>query len=142
MVEINASSLFSRYFSESSKLVASLFEQIGDMTEDEESFICVLIDEVESLTASRKTTMGSEPTDSLRVVNVLLTQLDNLKKRPNVLVLTTSNLLEASDRETWHGLLGTIQLTFQMLFLIVQILCSMSDCLDLLQSIRFSARVF
>ena len=35
---------------------------------------------------------GSEPSDALRVVNALLTQLDKLKHRKNVLVLTTSNI--------------------------------------------------
>jgi SpoVK/Ycf46/Vps4 family AAA+-type ATPase len=38
---------------------------------------------------------GSEPSDALRVVNALLTQLDKLKHRKNVLVLTTSNISEA-----------------------------------------------
>lgn len=38
---------------------------------------------------------GSEPSDALRVVNALLTQLDKLKHRKNVLVMTTSNISEA-----------------------------------------------
>lgn len=51
---------------------------------------------MESLTASRSASMGgSEPSDALRVVNALLTQLDKLKHRKNVLVLTTSNISEA-----------------------------------------------
>lgn len=99
MIEVNAAALFSRFFSESAKLVATLFDKIRDMTDDEEVFICILIDEVESITASRKETLGADPTDSMRVVNVLLTQLDILKTRPNILLLTTSNLLEASDRK-------------------------------------------
>lgn len=98
LIEVSASALFSRFFSESAKLVSSLFEKIYEMTEDEESYICVLIDEVESLTTARSSTIGTEPSDAMRVVNVLLTQLDRLKTRPNVLLLTTSNLLEASDR--------------------------------------------
>jgi len=40
---------------------------------------------------------GKEPSDALRVVNALLTQLDRLKQRQNVLVLTTSNLPSAID---------------------------------------------
>ncbi len=44
-----------------------------------------LIDEVESLTAARKTAMsGLEPSDALRVVNALLTQLDKLRLKKNV----------------------------------------------------------
>lgn len=35
---------------------------------------------------------GSEPTDAIRAVNALLTQLDALKRFPNVMILTTSNI--------------------------------------------------
>ena len=50
------------------------------------------------LTAARAGAMsGKEPSDALRVVNALLTQLDRLKTRRNVLVLTTSNLPGAID---------------------------------------------
>jgi SpoVK/Ycf46/Vps4 family AAA+-type ATPase len=58
----------------------------------------VSADEVESLTAARKSAVsGSEPSDAIRVVNALLTQLDALKRHSNVLVLTTSNITEAID---------------------------------------------
>lgn len=40
---------------------------------------------------------GSEPSDAIRVVNALLTQLDQLRLKPNVLVLTTSNITGAID---------------------------------------------
>ena len=75
------------------------------------SLVCVLIDEVESLTAARKAS-GSEPSDAIRqvinitnaflwsiqrVVNALLTQLDQIKMEPNVLILTTSNITGAID---------------------------------------------
>uniref|UniRef100_M4B697 AAA+ ATPase domain-containing protein n=1 Tax=Hyaloperonospora arabidopsidis (strain Emoy2) TaxID=559515 RepID=M4B697_HYAAE len=94
LVEINAHSLFSKWFSESGKL----FQQIQELAEDEKSLVCVLIDEVESLTAARKSAVsGSEPSDAIRVVNALLTQLDSLKRHSNVLILTTSNITEAID---------------------------------------------
>jgi pachytene checkpoint protein 2 len=72
-----------------------------------------LADEVESLTAARAGAMaGTEPTDALRVkftlitnilfsrtapqvVNALLTQLDKLRHKKNVLVVSTSNLAKA-----------------------------------------------
>ncbi|BBH03763.1 P-loop containing nucleoside triphosphate hydrolases superfamily protein [Prunus dulcis] len=55
-------------------------------------------DEVESLAAARKAALsGSEPSDSIRVVNALLTQLDKLKSAPNVIILTTSNITAAID---------------------------------------------
>lgn len=98
LLEINAHSLFSKWFSESGKLVMKLFQHINDLVDDEEALVCVLIDEVESLTAARTGAMsGSEPSDAIRVVNALLTQIDQLKARENVLILTTSNISEAID---------------------------------------------
>lgn len=98
LVEINSHSLFSKWFSESGKLVQRLFSMITEMVEDDDAFVVVLIDEVESLTAARSAAAsGSEPTDSIRVVNALLTQLDKLKHRKNVLIMTTSNMTESID---------------------------------------------
>ncbi|KAG9323053.1 hypothetical protein KVV02_004605 [Mortierella alpina] len=98
LLEINSHSLFSKWFSESGKMVQKMFDQIWSMVEDEDAFVCVLIDEVESLAAARKAALsGNEPSDSLRVVNALLTQIDRLKQRKNVLILTTSNITEAID---------------------------------------------
>ena len=98
LVEVNAHSLFSRWFSESGKLVTRLFEKIGDLCDDESCLVFVLVDEVESLAAARAAAAsGSEPSDAIRVVNALLTQIDALRHRPNVMVLTTSNITEAID---------------------------------------------
>lgn len=38
---------------------------------------------------------GTEPSDALRVVNALLTQIDRLKHQKNVLIMATSNLAKA-----------------------------------------------
>ena len=95
-MEINAHSLFSKWFSESGKLVSKLFEKIQELTDDEDTFVFVLVDEVESLAAARKAT-GAEPSDAIRVVNALLTQLDALKEKKNAMVLTTSNVTDAID---------------------------------------------
>ncbi|XP_068661249.1 pachytene checkpoint protein 2 homolog [Aristolochia californica] len=98
LVEVNAHSLFSKWFSESGKLVAKLFQKIQEMVEEESSLVFVLIDEVESLAAARQAALsGSEPSDSIRVVNALLTQMDKLKSWPNVVILTTSNITTAID---------------------------------------------
>lgn len=98
LVEVNAHSLFSKWFSESGKLVAKLFQKIQEMVEEENNLVFVLIDEVESLAAARKAALsGSEPSDSIRVVNALLTQMDKLKSSPNVIILTTSNITAAID---------------------------------------------
>ncbi|XP_078172970.1 pachytene checkpoint-like protein isoform X1 [Carex rostrata] len=98
LIEVNAHSLFSKWFSESGKLVAKLFQKIQEMVEEESNLVFVLIDEVESLAAARQAALsGSEPSDSIRVVNALLTQMDKLKSWPNVIILTTSNITTAID---------------------------------------------
>lgn len=98
LIEINAHSLFSKWFSESGKLVMKLFATIREMIEDDEAFVCVLIDEVESLTTARTSALnGAEPSDSIRVVNALLTQIDAIKDYKNVCILTTSNITGAID---------------------------------------------
>ena len=61
-IEINAHSLFSKWFSESGKLVTKMFNKITEIVEDRSLFVCVLIDEVESLTAARQAAAnGTEP---------------------------------------------------------------------------------
>ena len=97
-LEVNSHSLFSKWFSESGKLVMKLFDHIHEIAEDEECFVAVLIDEVESITASRSSASRSnEPGDAVRVVNAVLTSLDALRRRPNVLVLCTSNMVDSID---------------------------------------------
>lgn len=98
LIEINAHSLFSRWFSESGKLVHRLFGHIREMCEDEDGLVVLLIDEVESLTAARQAAVsGGEPSDAVRVVNAVLTAIDSFRTRKNVLLLTTSNVSEAID---------------------------------------------
>eukprot|EP00937_MAST-01D_sp_MAST-1D-sp2_P005262 g5262.t1 len=98
LLEVNAHSLFSKWFSESGKLVMRLFQHIQELADDEDALVVVLIDEVESLSAARTAALsGSEPSDAIRVVNAVLTQLDALRRRKNVLVLTTSNITGAID---------------------------------------------
>jgi GTPase SAR1 family protein len=43
LLEINSHSLFSRWFSESGKLVQKLFGSVMDLVEDEDTFVVVLI---------------------------------------------------------------------------------------------------
>ena len=98
LVEINAHSLFSRWFSESGKQVMTLFDHLIGMASDRACLVFVLIDEVESLAAARRCAIrGNEPSDAVRVVNALLTQLDRLKEYSNVVVLATSNITDAID---------------------------------------------
>ena len=98
LIEINSHSLFSKWFSESGKLVQKMFTKIQELIDDPKALVCVLIDEVESLTAARRASSSSaEPSDAIRVVNALLTQIDQIKRFPNVLILTTSNITGAID---------------------------------------------
>jgi len=43
LIEINSHSLFSKWFSESGKLVQRLFAQVTEMVEDQSCFVVVLI---------------------------------------------------------------------------------------------------
>lgn len=98
LVEINSHSLFSKWFSESGKLVQKMFSRITELVEDPESLVIVLIDEVESLTYARNScSSGGDPSDAIRVVNAVLTQLDQIKRFPNVMILTTSNISSSVD---------------------------------------------
>ncbi|TMW51386.1 hypothetical protein DOY81_003510 [Sarcophaga bullata] len=97
LIEINSHSLFSKWFSESGKLVMKLFAKIKEIIADKHNLVCVLIDEVESLAYARSCMSGQEPKDAMRVVNALLTQLDSIKEHNNVLILATSNLAESID---------------------------------------------
>jgi hypothetical protein len=49
LVEINSHSLFSKWFSESGKLVQKLFSQVTEMVEDERCFVVVMIGEPSSV---------------------------------------------------------------------------------------------
>uniref|UniRef100_A0A663MJT4 Pachytene checkpoint protein 2 homolog n=1 Tax=Athene cunicularia TaxID=194338 RepID=A0A663MJT4_ATHCN len=82
----------------SGKLVTKMFQKIQELIDDKDALIFVLIDEVESLTAARSAfKAGTEPSDAIRVVNAVLTQIDQIKRYPNVVILTTSNITEKID---------------------------------------------
>lgn len=58
-----------------------MFDKIQEFINKKDSLVCILIDEVESLANNRKHMMGgNEPSDSMRVVNALLTRLDDVKR--------------------------------------------------------------
>lgn len=98
LVEVNSHSVLSKWFGESSKLVSKMFDSIHIMAEEETTLICVLIDEVETLTSSReRAASGNECGDAVRATNQVLTALDRLRHRPNVIVFCTSNLINTID---------------------------------------------
>ncbi|KAJ1604602.1 Pch2p like AAA ATPase [Cryptosporidium canis] len=98
LIEISAHSLFSKWFSESGKTVVKLFSKIKSLLEEPNSFVNIVIDEIESISTARKQSFGrNEPSDSIRVVNALLTQIDSLKKYSNTLIMTTTNIPDSID---------------------------------------------
>jgi pachytene checkpoint protein 2 len=99
MIQIKTATLLSKYYSESAKQVDQIFTTITRMCQDDpERFICVLIDEVESIAFSREHgTNNGEAQDSLRATNSLLTGLDRAKGLANVIFLCTSNMLDSLD---------------------------------------------
>lgn len=68
------------------------FNKIRSLLKNRDYLVVVLIDEVESLSASRAAAASHEPSDSARVVSTLLTQIDLLNASSNALVVATSNL--------------------------------------------------
>lgn len=99
LIQLESGKLFSKFFAESNKLVMKQFEEIHSLLKKKQRFIVLLMDEVESLTASRQNSMagGGEPMDAIRVVNCILGEIDKLKQFPNVLVLATSNVTKVID---------------------------------------------
>ncbi|KAI4724653.1 AAA-domain-containing protein [Aureobasidium sp. EXF-10728] len=98
LFEINTQDLLSKFYSESGKLVSEMFEKVLKMADDDKTLICVLIDEIESIAASRQaSTKNGECTDTVRATNQLLTALDRIRRKPNIIVFCTSNLIESID---------------------------------------------
>ncbi|KAL8903479.1 MAG: hypothetical protein Q9207_003892 [Kuettlingeria erythrocarpa] len=91
--------MFSKYYGESSKLVSKMFIKIERMLDEEPNvFLCIFVDEIESLAGVRQHSAGSnEPKESMRAVNTLLVALDRLGRHQNVVVFLTSNLVQAID---------------------------------------------
>ncbi|KAH9215328.1 P-loop containing nucleoside triphosphate hydrolase protein, partial [Leptodontidium sp. 2 PMI_412] len=99
LVQIKTAILLSKYFSESAKHVDDIFNRVSTMCEDNpEGFVCVLIDEVESIACSREySTKEGESHDSLRATNALLNGLDRTARYSNVVFLFTSNMCDALE---------------------------------------------
>ena len=126
--------MFSEYYGESGKVVDKVFSVIESMLdEDENTFICVVVDDIESLAGKRECYSSSnEPHDSLRVrvntiyilaarlslmlfqaVNALLAAIDRLRYRPNVALFCTSNLIKTVVRKSSE--LATYEFSLLML---------------------------
>lgn len=99
LIQINAATLLSKFFSESAKYIIQIFTAIERMCkENPKLFICVLIDEIESLASSRLTaSIRGEVQDGIRATNALLTGFDMVKSQTNLIILCTSNMIDTLD---------------------------------------------
>ena len=101
LLEIDSHSMHSKYFGESARLVQETFDRIASLLErPQPPLVCVLIDEVESLAASRENSngAGSEPKDAMRALNALLTAIDRMRDHHSLLVFCTSNMVVSMVR--------------------------------------------
>lgn len=94
LVEVNTNALLSKYFGESGKMVGGLFEKIYSLAQAQNTLVCVVMDEVETIAGSRERANVGECSDSMRATNQLLTALDRLRALPNIIILCTSNLMD------------------------------------------------
>jgi SpoVK/Ycf46/Vps4 family AAA+-type ATPase len=73
--------------------VEKTFDHVLKIATEESIFVAVLIDEVETIAGSRERSVaGNDTTDALRATNQLLTALDRIRHRSNVIVFCTSKL--------------------------------------------------
>ncbi len=71
LVELSSQSLLSKWFGESGKLVEKMFDHIHSLADEDSTFVCVLVDEVETLTSPReRSASGAECGDALRVTDL------------------------------------------------------------------------
>ncbi|KFY07122.1 hypothetical protein V492_07430 [Pseudogymnoascus sp. VKM F-4246] len=99
LFQLNAATLLSQYFGQSAVKIHSIFEALAAQSlESPESLTVLLIDEIESLAASReKANDRHEVHDAVRATNALLTGFDMVKNNANVLIICTSNMSDSLD---------------------------------------------
>jgi MoxR-like ATPase len=99
LIQINAATLLSKFFSESAKHILQVFAAIlTHCISSPKHFTIVLIDEIESLASSRSSANNrGEVQDTIRATNALLTGFDKVKSQPNLIILCTSNMVDTLD---------------------------------------------
>ncbi|THV52354.1 hypothetical protein BGAL_0081g00050 [Botrytis galanthina] len=99
LIQVKTATLLSKYYSESASQVDDLLTKIKRMCQvNPKRIIIVLIDEVESIAVSRHSgVMHGEAQDSLRATNALLTGFDRVRACPNVIFMSTSNMIDCLD---------------------------------------------
>lgn len=105
IIEISISQLFSTYINQSDKNLDNLFNEIINYCQINKNFlIFLLIDEIESIVRSRDFLINSNKDSkllssisNLQIVNTMLINLDKFKKINNLIMLTTTNLINNLD---------------------------------------------
>ncbi|OAF60280.2 hypothetical protein VC83_03134 [Pseudogymnoascus destructans] len=99
LLQLNAATLLSHYFGQSAVKIHSIFEELAAQSAElPNTLMVLLIDEIESLAASRETASArSEVHDAVRATNALLTGFDMVKDDANVFIICTSNLSGSLD---------------------------------------------
>lgn len=99
LIQINAHTLHSKFFGESGRQMGEIFRNITEMCESNENlFVCVLIDEIESLVSSRSAAVArNEVQDAVNATNAFILGLDRVRMQQNLIILCTSNLVETLD---------------------------------------------
>ncbi|KFY02559.1 hypothetical protein O988_02078 [Pseudogymnoascus sp. VKM F-3808] len=99
LLQLNAATLLSQYFGQSAVKIHSIFEALAAQSaETPDTLLVLLIDEIESLAASRETASArNEVHDAVRATNALLTGVDLVRTNANVLIICTSNLSDSLD---------------------------------------------
>jgi hypothetical protein len=96
--ELSAASMFSSWFGESPAIIDATFDAAFKAASDPQTFVCIMIDEVESLAGSRERSLGNnEVADSARATSQLLLALDRMRQTPNMMMICTSNLISVID---------------------------------------------
>lgn len=99
LLQLNAATLLSQYFGQSAVKIHSIFEALAAQSaETPKTLTVLLIDEIESIAASRETASArNEVHDAVRATNALLTGFDMVKNNANILIICTSNLSDSLD---------------------------------------------
>lgn len=99
LIQVNAHALHSKFFGESSRQLGDIFNSITEMCEsNKDLFVCVLIDEIESLVSSRSAAVArNEIQDAVNATNAFILGLDRVRMQQNLIILCTSNLVETLD---------------------------------------------
>ncbi|KAL8944520.1 MAG: hypothetical protein Q9216_000430 [Gyalolechia sp. 2 TL-2023] len=101
LIELDTSALLSKFFGESSKLVSKTFDKLEQMLDrDRTVFLCLIIDEIESLAGARQHAIGAnEPKDSMRD-SAFLDRIDVKQWSP--ILKDTGEILPAYDTAQLH----------------------------------------